>query len=68
MGGYLYAAGGRHEEKSVERYEVATNTWRAMANTMEGRSYSCAINIRSAGLAEEQDFFDSLIAKATRRQ
>jgi N-acetylneuraminic acid mutarotase len=65
VGGYLYAAGGGGDS-SVERYDVASNTWIAMANMLQ-RWHSCgAVTIGSAGPAEEQDLFDSLIAEASR--
>jgi hypothetical protein len=44
---------------------VAINTWAAMANMLEERYFFCAVTNRSAGRAEEQDLFDSLIAKAS---
>jgi hypothetical protein len=60
LGGCLYAGSSR----GVERYDAATNTWTAVANMPEERSDFRAVVIGSAGLAEEQDLFDSLIAKA----
>jgi hypothetical protein len=66
LGGYLYAAGGIGSPSVVERYNVATNTWTTVANMLEGRSYFSAVTIWSTGPAEEQDLFDSLIAKAIR--
>jgi N-acetylneuraminic acid mutarotase len=66
LGGYLYAAGGIGSPSVVERYNVATNTWTTVANMLEGRSYFSAVTIRSTGPAEEEDLFDSLIAKAIR--
>jgi hypothetical protein len=64
LGGYLYAAGGSSHLTNLERYDGASNTWSAVANMLEGRHFSCAVTIRSVGPAEEQDLFDSLIAKA----
>jgi N-acetylneuraminic acid mutarotase len=68
MGGFLYAAGGLGQTSSVERYDVATNTWTIMANMLEARRYFCAVTIGSVGPVEEQDLFDSLIAKSSRRR
>jgi hypothetical protein len=68
VGGYLYAAGGElllDEMACVERYDVATNTWTVVADMLEGRFLSCTVTIGSAGPAEEQNLFDSLIAKAS---
>jgi hypothetical protein len=70
LGGCLYVAGGNITSsfKSVERYDVAANTWTAdVADTLEGRFHFGAVTIGSVGSAEEQDLFDSLIAKASRR-
>jgi N-acetylneuraminic acid mutarotase len=66
LGGCLYAAGGMDEGASVERYDVATDTWAAVADMLEERRYLCAAVTGYVGLAEEQDLFDSLIAKASR--
>jgi hypothetical protein len=66
LGGCLYAAGGIEDEgASAERYDVASDTWTAVANMLESRDGFCTIMIGSAGPAVEQDLFDSLIAKAT---
>jgi hypothetical protein len=65
LGSYLYAAGGGGD-LSVERYDVASNTWTAMANMLQRRHSRGAVTIGSAGPAEGQDLFDSLIAKASR--
>jgi hypothetical protein len=68
LGGCLYVAGGDDaSSSSVERYDVATGTWTAVANFLEDRSHFCAVTIGSADLAAEQDLFDSLIAKAVRK-
>jgi N-acetylneuraminic acid mutarotase len=65
VGGCLYVAGGGGDPYSiVERYDVATDTWTAVANMLEGRRNFGAVTIGSADPAEEQDLFDSLIAKA----
>jgi N-acetylneuraminic acid mutarotase len=67
LGGCLYVAGGGGAFSTVvERYDVASDTWTAVANMLEGRAAFCAVTIRSAEPAEDQDLFDSLIAKATR--
>jgi hypothetical protein len=49
---------------SVERYDVTTNTWVAVADMLESRFACCAVTVGTAGSVEEQDLFDSLIAKA----
>jgi N-acetylneuraminic acid mutarotase len=68
----LYAAGGEGDSgagtASAERYDVATDTWILVADMLEARQCSSAITIGSAGPAEEQDLFDTLIAKASRDQ
>jgi hypothetical protein len=51
----------------VERYDAASDTWYFVANMLEGRVFFSAVTIGSASPAEEQDLFDSLIAKAARR-
>jgi hypothetical protein len=68
VGGSLYAAGGLGQASSVERYDEASNAWTAMTNMLEGRRYFCAITIGSAGPAEDQDLFNSLIVKASMRR
>jgi hypothetical protein len=65
VGGCLYAAGGNGGSESIERYDAASNTWTAVADMLEGRRWFSAVTIGSAGPAEEQDLFDSLIAKAS---
>jgi hypothetical protein len=66
-GGCLYMAGGGDDSSSsVERYDVVADTWTAVANMLEGRLNSCAVTIGSADSAEDQDLFDSLIAKVAR--
>jgi hypothetical protein len=64
LDGCLFAAGG--PVSSVERYDVASNTWLAVATMLEGRRNCGAVAIGSTGPAEEQDLFDSLIDKASR--
>jgi hypothetical protein len=68
LGGCLYAAGGDGGYSSVERYDVASNTWEAVVDMLEGRRLFGAVTIDSSGPAEEQDLFDSLIAKASSGQ
>jgi hypothetical protein len=65
VGGCSYVAGGV-ARSSVERYDVATDTWTAVADMLEGRYSIGAVTIGSADPAEEQDLFDSLIANADR--
>jgi hypothetical protein len=63
----MYAAGGAGQNSSVERYDVTSDTWTAaVTNMLEGRQLFDAVTIGSAGPAEDQDLFDSLIAKASR--
>jgi hypothetical protein len=65
VGGCLYAAGGDCDQSSVERYDVTSNTWTTMTGMLEGRSaFAVATIFGSVGPIEEQDLFDSLIAKA----
>jgi hypothetical protein len=68
LGGCLHTAGGTTAATfNVERYDVASNTWTAAVSDMlEGRTQFNAVIIESAGPVEEQDLFDSLIAKASR--
>jgi hypothetical protein len=66
LGGCLYAAGGEGiDALSVERYDVTTDTWEAVADMLEARTGFSAVTIGYTGPAEEQDLFDSLIAKAS---
>jgi hypothetical protein len=67
LSGSLYAAGGCEPSSisSVERYDVASDTWTPVADFIQGRCCCCAVTMGSSGSAEEQDLFDSLIAKAT---
>jgi hypothetical protein len=66
LSGCLYAAGGMWSPSTVERYDAATDTWTAVANMLEARHHFGAVTIRPTGPAEEQDLFDSLIAKVIR--
>ena len=70
LAGSLFAAGGDNADASasVERYDVVTNTWTDVADMLEGRSNFCAVTIGSASPAEEENLFDTLIAKAFSRQ
>jgi hypothetical protein len=69
LGGCLYAAGGGgNSSSSVERYDVATDMWTAVADMLENRIFYRAVTCGSADPAEEQDLFDSLIAKATSKR
>jgi hypothetical protein len=68
LGGCLHATGGEEYSSSVERYDVSTNMWTEVTHMLDGRSYARAVTIGSASPPEEQDLFDSLIAKASRRQ
>jgi hypothetical protein len=53
---------------SVERHDVASNTWMAVADLLQGRSFFRAVTIGCTGPAEEQNCFDSLISKASERR
>jgi hypothetical protein len=68
LGGCLCVAGGRvlGQASSVERYDVASNTWKSVADMLNERSHFGAVTIGSTGPAEEQDIFDVLIVKASR--
>jgi N-acetylneuraminic acid mutarotase len=68
VGGYIYVIGGMdNPSSSMERYDVATDTRTAMADMLEGRKYFKVVTIGSPDTAEDEDLFDSLIAKAARR-
>jgi hypothetical protein len=43
----LYVAGGAGSRGSVERYDVATDTWTVVADMLEGRAFSGAAKPRS---------------------
>jgi N-acetylneuraminic acid mutarotase len=67
VGGRLYVAGGSGRfNLSVERYHMASNTWTIMSNMHELRGFFGAVTIGSVGSVEQEDIFDSLIAKASR--
>jgi hypothetical protein len=63
--GILYTAGGQGAPSNVERYDVASDTWTAVGNMHESRYFFTSVAVASTGPAEEQDLFDSLIAKAS---
>jgi hypothetical protein len=67
LDGCLYAAGGAGSIPSVECYDMSSNTWQAVSDMLEGRRLFGAVTIGSVDSAEEQDLFDSLIAKASSR-
>jgi hypothetical protein len=58
LGGYVYATGG-WKDASVERYDVASDTWSFMANMNVRREDLCVVTIK---VDEEMDLFDLLIA------
>jgi hypothetical protein len=66
LGGCLYAAGGISSPSTVERYDAATDTWTAVASMLEGRFHFGAVAMRLTVNMEDQNLFDSLIAKAIR--
>jgi hypothetical protein len=49
---------------SVERYDVASNTWTLVTDMRESRYTHSAVTIRSADTDDEQDLFDALITEA----
>ena len=65
LGGCLYVTGGSDQLSSVERSNTVANTWTAATDMLEGRHSFAAVTIGSAGPAEEEDLFDSLIAKSS---
>jgi N-acetylneuraminic acid mutarotase len=65
--GCLYVVGGIGLSAAVQRYNAATDAWTAVANMLQARRSYGAVTIGSAGPAEDQDLFDSLIAKAAHR-
>jgi hypothetical protein len=69
LGRCLFVAGGDVASSTVvERYDMASDTWTAVADMLEGRAGFCAVTIGSGDKAEDQDLFDSLIAKAGRER
>jgi hypothetical protein len=68
LGGCLYAVGGLHAMSSAERYDVTSDSWTAVADMLDGRYCFGAVTIGSAAPPEEQNLFDFLIAKTSRRR
>jgi N-acetylneuraminic acid mutarotase len=66
LGGRLYSEGGTWGGSTVERYNVASNSWEAVADMHEGRQLCGAVTIKSF-FPEEQGLFDLLITKAAGR-
>jgi hypothetical protein len=64
--GCLYAAGDFASPHVMERYDIATDTWSAVANMLERRDSFGAVAIGSNENMKERNLFDSLIAKAIR--
>jgi hypothetical protein len=67
LGGRLHAAGGLDfglNSSSVERYDVASDTWTAIGDMSEARHFFGAVAIGCVDPIEVQDLFDSLIAEA----
>jgi hypothetical protein len=66
MAGCLYVA-AVYSVDDGSRSSVASNTWTAVADLLEEEEnfLICAVTIGAVGPAEEQDLFDSLIAKAS---
>jgi hypothetical protein len=65
LNGFLYAVGGGDAPSSVERYDVASDTWTVAADILESRTFFSAVTVTSTGPVEEQDLFDALIVKAS---
>jgi N-acetylneuraminic acid mutarotase len=76
LGNFLYAAGGTSQlatgggsqYSSVERYDVASDSWTAVADMVEGRTFFGAVTVGPMRPPEEPDLFDSLIVKASKRR
>jgi hypothetical protein len=62
--GYLYAAGGTQSPRTMERYDTTSNTWTSVAKMLEGRHSFSAVTLGPIEDMEEQNLFDSLIAKS----
>jgi tripartite motif-containing protein 71 len=60
--GKLYAMGGEYDS-SVERYDVASDTWTAVGDSLEVRKLCGAVTITSFG-PEEHDLFDTLLKES----
>jgi hypothetical protein len=52
----------------VERYDVDLDTWTAHVDILEERNQFGAVTVGSTGPVGEQDLFDSLIAKVSKRR
>jgi hypothetical protein len=66
LGSCLYVTTIRIDSyPSVKRYDMSTNTWTAVADMAQGRSFFGAVTVEHA---EHRDLFDSLIAKAIREE
>jgi hypothetical protein len=68
LGDSMYAAGGNERGARVERYDVTNETWRTVVDLLEGRQFFCSVMVKFADLPEEEDLFDSLIARAILRE
>jgi N-acetylneuraminic acid mutarotase len=71
LSGRLYVVGGPGEvsSSSMECYDVARDIWTDAASMLDGRRCFGTVTIGSAGSAgEQQDLFDSLIAKSFERR
>jgi hypothetical protein len=68
LGGCLYVAGGGRDRSSVERHDAVTDTWTAVPDMLAKKIHCGVVTIGSADPAEDQDLFDSLIAKITRER
>jgi hypothetical protein len=67
LSGCLHVVRRMRSASTIERYDVATDTWTAMTDLPHGWIACNAIGIESCP-AEEQDLFDSLIAQAAARR
>jgi hypothetical protein len=67
-GGWVSLCGGRRQRELECGATMWPTTREAVANMLEGRFWCSAVTIGSAGPAEEQDLFDSLITKASSRR
>jgi N-acetylneuraminic acid mutarotase len=70
LNGSLYVAGGlgNGNRSSVERYDIATDTWTDMADMLKERAFCGAATIQPVGPAQEQDLFDQLITQANKHR
>jgi hypothetical protein len=67
LSGCLHVKRRMRSASTIERYDVATDTWTAVTDLPHGWIACNAIGIESCP-AEEQDLFDSLIAQAAARR